>query len=370
MNLRKPLCLYPSIYGHDHSDALFLDAMRDTLRYHQKNCPPYRKILRKSGFRPGDLKTARDLASIPPLPTSFLKTRPLWSMPSKIMAVHATSSGTRGAKSQIGYDAGSLLEFLVVTARVAHAHGLWSMLPTNYLLLGYQPHKQDASVITKTQNASRLFTPLALHTEYALRRVKDGYHLDFEHLRAALDLYSRFPFPVRIIGFPAYTYFFLLELQKQGIRYRLPRQSMVILGGGWKQFYKDQVDKADFYQLVHQVLGLSEDRCVEFFGAAEHLGVFCSCKRHHFHIPVTSRAIIRDVHTLEPVSYGTPGLINLLTPLARSMPLSSIMTDDLGVLHPGESCGCGISAPYLEIIGRVGMKEIKTCAAKAQEYLQ
>ena len=45
------------------------------------------------------------------------------------------------------------------------------------------------------------------------------------------------------------------------------------------------------------------------------------------------------------------------------------MTDDLGVLHPGDECGCGIKSPYLEIIGRVGIKDIKTCAAGASQLL-
>ena len=46
------------------------------------------------------------------------------------------------------------------------------------------------------------------------------------------------------------------------------------------------------------------------------------------------------------------------------------MTDDLGILHDGKSCGCGINTPYLEIIGRIGMKDIKTCAAGAAEILK
>ena len=45
------------------------------------------------------------------------------------------------------------------------------------------------------------------------------------------------------------------------------------------------------------------------------------------------------------------------------------MTDDLGVLHDGGECGCGCNSPFLEIIGRVGLKEIKTCAAGAAELL-
>ena len=48
----------------------------------------------------------------------------------------------------------------------------------------------------------------------------------------------------------------------------------------------------------------------------------------------------------------------------------SVMTDDIGILHDGKKCGCGIESPYLEIIGRIGMKDIKTCAAGAAELLK
>ena len=55
--------------------------------------------------------------------------------------------------------------------------------------------------------------------------------------------------------------------------------------------------------------------------------------------------------------------------MVKATPILSVMTDDLGVLHDGSECGCGVDSPFLEIIGRVGMKEIKTCAAGAAELL-
>lgn len=79
--------------------------------------------------------------------------------------------------------------------------------------------------------------------------------------------------------------------------------------------------------------------------------------------------IVRDPDTLQPVENDRIGLINLLTPMVDSVPLLSVMTDDLGILHT-EPCPCGISSPYLEIIGRVGVKEIVTCASGAQEFLK
>ena len=114
---------------------------------------------------------------------------------------------------------------------------------------------------------------------------------------------------------------------------------------------------------------IQEANINEFFGAVEHPIFFNACKEHHFHIPVYSRVIIRDVNTLEPLPMGKVGLINLISPLLRATPATSVMTDDLGYLTPGEECGCGLRSPYLTILGRVGLAEIQTCAAGAAELL-
>jgi len=62
----------------------------------------------------------------------------------------------------------------------------------------------------------------------------------------------------------------------------------------------------------------------------EHPILWCDCPAHLFHIPVYARAIIRDIHTLEPLPMGEKGLVNLLTPMIKAVPVSSIMTDDIG----------------------------------------
>jgi hypothetical protein len=100
----------------------------------------------------------------------------------------------------------------------------------------------------------------------------------------------------------------------------------------------------------------------------EHPIAYFDCPNHHFHVPIYSRVIIRDLN-MRPVSYGEPGILNLITPMMTSMPFVSVMTDDLAVMHPGEKCACGISSPYFEILGRVGLADIKTCAANASELL-
>ena len=148
----------------------------------------------------------------------------------------------------------------------------------------------------------------------------------------------------------------------------LPKGSVLTLGGGWKQFYAERVEKKEFYALAKEVLGIEESNIIEFFGAAEHLVLYVDCKCHHFHVPVYSRVLIRDVDTLMPVPDGEIGLINLMTPEVDSVPILSIMTDDLGILH-SEGCEREEKSPWLEILGRVGIKDIITCAAGADKVL-
>jgi hypothetical protein len=94
-----------------------------------------------------------------------------------------------------------------------------------------------------------------------------------------------------------------------------------------------------------------------------------SCKNKRFHIPVFSRIIIRDVKSLAPVENGTPGILNLISPILSSAPYGSILTDDIAVIH-NDTCGCGAASPYVDIIGRVGLSNLRTCTQAASEFLK
>lgn len=369
MDYCRKLFTYNRLYDHLGTDRLFIRAVRRNVAFHNIHCPEYASLLSSRSFCSKQLHTIEDLYELPPVPTLYLKSHRLQSIPDEKLLIKATSSGTKGKKSHIGFDFKGLYYGAYMVLRTALYHKLLSAKPTNYILLGYKPGKDNHTVISKTAFGSTFFAP-ALKRTYALKPTANGYRPDFEGLKKAIISYSRQPFPVRLIGFPAYTYFFLQELQRSGIQLRLHKDSMVLLGGGWKQFYTEKVEKEALYALIEEVLGIPEENCREFFGAVEHPIIYCDCKNHHFHIPVYSRVIIRDVHTFKPLPFGEVGLLNLITPMLNSMPLVSVMTDDLGILHDGRDCGCGIDTPYFEILGRVGIRDIKTCAAGAAKLLE
>ena len=368
MSYKKKLFTYKKPYDLQATNELFLKAMQENCLYQYEHCEDYKRILDEKGFRPNDLKEYADLERLPFLPTLYFKQHALFSMPSKRLLIKATSSGTSGKKSQMGFNFSSLYRGLRVVLTVGKYHGLFSLKPSHYLVFGYEPNKNNQIVFSKTAYGFTYFAP-ALSRAYALKYTKDGYQLDLENLKQKFLQYSQSKFPVRTIGFPAYTYFMLKQMKEEGIKVRLPKGSIMTLGGGWKQFYADQVSKKDFYALVEEILGIDEQHIFEFFGAVENPILYTDCLFNHFHIPVYSRVIIRDVDTLDPVKNGEVGLVNLLTPMVDSVPILSIMTDDLGILHE-EKCACGENAPWLEILGRVGIKDIVTCAAGAGELLK
>lgn len=363
-------------YDLKHTDARFIAAMRENAIFQYEHCTDYKRILDEAGFDPYGIQSMDDLVRLPFLPTLYLKHHKMYSVSPRRLLIKATSSGTSsGIKSEIGFDAGSLLRGLGMVISVGKYHKLWSGRPVHYLIFGFQPARDNQTAISKTALGFTFFAP-ALSRTYALKHQKGGgYALDMESMKQAFIKYAKSGAPVRTIGFPAYTYFLLKEMKEAGIKLKLPKGSLVTLGGGWKQFYAQKVEKKDFYALVWEVLGVPEENVVEFFGAVEHPILYTDCRSHHFHIPVYSRVVIRDPETFQPVPNGQPGLVNLMTPMVKSVPLLSIMTDDIGILHDGvdadgnKKCPCGEEAPWLEIIGRVGVRDIVTCAAGAQEIL-
>ncbi|MEY8402287.1 acyl-protein synthetase [Oscillospiraceae bacterium 44-34] len=365
---RQRLFWFSRPYDLPGSDARFLRAVRDNCAYHIEHCPEYRLICEAEGFSPDCLNTIEDLEKLPVLPTLFFKRHHISSMPSWRLAFEVTSSGTSGKFSRVGFDWGCVLAEVPMVLRLGFYHKLVSLKPAHYVVLGYKPGRQDKMGVARTMFGLTHFAP-PLSRTYALRWKNGAYALNLEGAVERLRRLAKSPFPVRIVGFPSYLWFGLKRMEALGLSVRLPRGSKILLAGGWKQHSAQEVDKGTLYALAQRVLGVEDSHIHEFFGAVEHPVFFNTCKNHHFHVPAYARVIIRDVRTLEPLPMGEAGLVNLITPLINATPVTSVMTDDLGVLTPGTDCGCGLTSPVLTILGRVGLSDITTCAAGAAELL-
>lgn len=355
------------VYEQYKTDDIFVEAIKTTIADFMDRSLPYREICQASNFTVDQLSTADDLHRIPIIPTLYFKRNDISVTHHSLVEV--TSSGTSGKASIISYSFPELLQMLKMAVNLGSVHHLFSLRPTHYIVLGYQPARKNKAIISKTAYLSTFYA-LPASRRFALTYKNDEYHLDIDKLIERIVYLSTRKTPVRLIGFPSYTYFLLQEMKQRGIKLTLPRHSRILFGGGWKQFAQQEISKHEMAELVKDVLGIERTEIAEFFGAAEHPTLYCTCRHGQFHVPAYARVFIRDVNTLKPLEHGQRGLVNLLTPIHSSIPIMSIMTDDLGVMRQGCVCGCGLETDTLEIIARVGVQDVKTCSAGAADYLK
>jgi len=367
MKHRRKLFLTKDIYNLPPTDQTFVDAMRDNISFHMNHCQAYKEILDSFGFGLDDLNGIDDLWNIPPLPTSYLKNKTMLSKPYDKLLIRTTSSGTGGKKTLSGYDKSSGLCALSMALKVLRFHHLISIRRTNYIVLGVRPDKNNQTATAKALTYFTILAP-AKKIVYAVKIVDGAYRVDIDHLVEAIQTFAREGRPVRIIGFPAYFKLFLAELAARGIKLQLHPNSKVLLGGGWKTFFAEEISKEALFAMAHETLDISRQNFKDHFSTAEHPVNYVACEENHFHVPVFSRVIIRDVTTLKPVGKGIPGVLNLISPILSSAPYGSIITDDIAVLR--DNCSCGIESPYVDIIGRIGLSNLRTCTQQASDFLK
>ena len=363
MKLRRKLFSSKDPYDGSKNE-LFLNACKENYDHLITHCDDYKKISEGLGIHSSE--DIKSIADIPVIPTMLMKQHDFHSGRHMIMA---TSSGTSGHASHIFFEFGALWSALKMSVKVTRYHGIMTAKPCRYIVMGYKPHRSNKTAVTKTAYLTTLLAP-AISRKYILKHTSEGYVPDFDSIVEALKKYEKKKAPVRFMGFPSYTFFLFQLLEERGLSFKLPKGSKIMLGGGWRQFYREAADKETFYKMAKKTLGIDEGNIVEFFGAVEHPILYTSCPAHHFHIPVYGSIVIRDPDTLQPLEMGKTGLVNLITPLCKATPILSVMTDDLGILHDGSGCPCGVKTPYLEIIGRVAPENIKTCAAGAADILK
>ena len=370
MTARDKLFAYSKIYDQEGSEALFLEAMRESIEHHRTHCEFYDKLLKERGFSSEQIRTIKDCSKIPTITAQFFKYHEVLSVSKDKIEVHATSSGTQGQKSQIFLDASSIKLGTKMAIKAIKYHGFISIIPTNYLILGYEPKEGNDMGNVKVALGMTRFAP-AKEKVFALRAIGDRYEIDYFGIMNAFKRFSRQKLPVRILGFPSYLYMLLKMMKESGMKpLKLNKKSIVLTGGGWKKYDDMAIDKEELYLMVEQFLGIPAKNCRDFYSAVEHSVAYPECEKHHMHVPIWSRVIIRDVKTLEPLGLDKPGFLSFISPLVSSVPISSILMGDMAVLREGKKCGCGIETDYFEILGRAGTASVRSCAVAASEYMK
>jgi phenylacetate-coenzyme A ligase PaaK-like adenylate-forming protein len=355
----------------DHRDNLFIKAMRESCSWHLENCSEYRSWCEFNNFKVDDLNVISDLEKIPFIFANIFKTRELKSVDEDNIALHLTSSGTTGQKSQMFYDEWSIKSPQRILDWIFSYHD-WVKPESkvNYLLYTYEPEEGAKLGTAYTDNYLCQYAPIN-RVEYALKYTKTGHKFDLFGVIRTLQEYAEEGLPVRIFGFPSFLNFTLDHfVNSQLDPLTLSKDSLVFLGGGWKGHQDKAISKNELYSKTEELLGIPNSRLRDGFGSVEHCIPYVECENHQFHIPVYSEVLIRDVNSFEVLDYGKVGYLNFISPYITSVPAQNVLMGDFAIKGRGRDCSCSLKTDTFSVVGRAGFKKNKSCAVSATELLK
>jgi len=167
---------------------------------------------------------------------------------------------------------------------------------------------------------------------------------------------------VLVYGFTYVIWNHLVKpLESKGISLNLPNVR-ILHSGGWKRLQQQAVTKDAFVQGVAAAFGCSSDRVIDFYGMVENVGVvYPDCEQGNKHVPSFADVIVRDQLTLEPVSAGQRGLLQVCSALPTSYPGFLVLTEDIGEVIHRDGCPCGRRGTAFRFVSRAPKAEARGC---------
>ncbi len=350
------------------SNELFFEAMKEAFSHHYKNNKVYKNICDNENFDINSVKSYDDLYKIPHIIVDAFKWHDLLSIDkSKVVATY-TSSGTSGQKSHISWDKDSKTRQEQMRRNIIKSYGLMSDKAVNYLIFAYSPKVSEGKGAAHAHQMYSTFAPINKKF-FAIDADKSGKAFFSEELSVKhFEEFSNDSVALRIIGFPAFIYDTLLHMKQHNIKFSFPKDSLIIIAGGWKSAQNRAIPFDEFCSLTKKFLGIDSSQIRDVYGFVEHGVPYITCKYNHFHVPIYSKAFIRKPGTLEVLQKREKGLLQVLTPYNYAQPNLSILATDYAIIH--SNCPCGLEGEYIELKGRAGLKKHEGCAISATELLK
>ncbi|MBE0650513.1 MAG: acyl-protein synthetase [Bacteroidales bacterium] len=350
------------------ADDLFLAAVKEAFAFHYQHNKVYKNLCDDEGFNIESVKTVEDVVYIPHFLVDAFKWYDFLSVDKSEIVSTFTSSGTSGQKSHISWDKGSKDRQTQMREKIMDSYGLETDQKVNYLIFAYSPRVSEGKGAAYAHQMYSTFAPENKKV-FAIDADENGKAYFNEKL--CVDMFTDFQndnIPLRIIGFPAFIYDTLLYMKANDIRLKFSADSLVIIAGGWKSAENKSIPFDEFAELIDRHLGIHESRIRDVYGFVEHGVPYITCEYHHFHVPVYSKAFVRKPGTMEVLSEGEKGLLQVISPYNYAQPALSILSTDYAIIH--SRCACGRTGQYIELMGRAGLKKHEGCAITATELLK
>jgi len=330
--------------------SLFED-LRDLTIYHYSNCDLYRWYL--DSLFPG-FQQSENLESLPWLPVRAFKEHELKSVSEDDVFKVMLSSGTGGVQSKIFLDQSN--------ARAQQAK-LIEVFSSTFGKNRYPMLVVDSETTVKERR--RFSARTAAINGFSIFSKGRGFALD-ESMQ--LDLQKIAEFLERVSGKPFFIFGFTFVVWESLIR-KLEDVGMtldfsnafLLHGGGWKKLESQKVTGEEFKARVLDRTGCS--RVHNYYGMIEQTGsIYMECSEGHLHAPSGSDFLIRSTQSLEPLPHGQTGLVHLFSNIQTSYPGHSLLSEDIGMFYPADSCSCGSVGKILKVIGRAERAEVRGCS--------
>lgn len=357
-----------SAFDYAATEDLFLESVREMFDWQLTHSQIFRGICEQHHFTLSELRTVDDVLRIPHIIVTAFKERKLLSVPESEIIRTFTSSGTTGQQSQINWDRTSMERQSFMRDAIVESYGLVDQTQkVNYLIFSYEPAVSGTRGAAHTHSAYSKYAPAA-EVYYAIRADAAGEpEFKIDGCIAALERFAASGLPLRVTGFPAFSYVTLRGLDQRGVRFQFPAESVLFSGGGWKNYTGQTITMDEYADLVHRVLGIHRSRIRDIYGMVEHGVPYLTCECGHFHVPIYSRVAAVSPRTMELLPDGEVGLLKLVTPYIRSTPALSVLSTDLGQTE--SHCPCGRPGRYIVLRGRGGVKKYAGCGISAAQLL-
>ncbi|MCY6371923.1 acyl-protein synthetase [Clostridium ganghwense] len=336
-------------------EKMLVEAIKPQLKENVKNLN-VKSLYAKAGINIDEIER---LEQVPFIPVTMFKYFELKTCRDEdVVRVLNSSATTTGMPSKI---------YLDKKTSMRQSQGLISILKNflgtkrrSMLVIDSDDINKKTSTISARGAAVRGVSSFANKIVYVMDKYEDELKVNIDRLREFEEKYK--DKEVLVYGFTYIVWSkFIKVLKEKGIKLNMPNLKL-LHSGGWKKLTSEKVDKDEFSRTVAEVFNTSPSNIIDFYGMVEQVGVvFIDCECGYKHVPDFAEVIIRDMLTLEEVSVGESGLIEVMSTLASSYPSQAILTEDIGELVGIDDCKCGRKGKYFKFKSRVEKAEVRGC---------
>jgi hypothetical protein len=352
------LTIPPYSLPPEERQGALLGLLKDELEVACSRSPRYRNYIEHWPVHP---RSARRISDLPYLPVGLLKAQPPLSLveSSEIKRVLTSSSTTGQMPSRIALDAPTARRMTKGVITIAEDFIGSNRRP--YLVVDVPGSTRSGPELGARGAAIQGLQPFASGVTYCLDLDQDGgLLLNRDRLRDFAE--SHGSSSVLVYGFTYILWKYLVTpLAAENISLKMPGVH-ILHSGGWKLLQEEAVDKKLFNDTVARVFGCSANRVIDFYGMVESVGViYPDCPEGNKHVPAFAEVIVRNPLTLEPVSEGEQGIVQVCSVLPTSFPGNLLLTEDIAAIVSYDGCRCGRRGTCFRFIGRVAKAELRGC---------